>query len=275
MFVSNILLIMQSSFDIMEIKIILMFVGLIMSTNVALILVGLGLHYQQPTIMGINYAMAASNVFDKSNFSNPLKIDNKYFPLKPGTTMIYEGKSEEDLTRDVFVVTNDTKEIMGIPTRVVHDDGYVNREHEENTNDWFAQDDQGNVWYMGEYTTDLSNKGSHEGSWEAGVKGAKAGIVMETDPKVNDKYNQEFSKGVAEDKGTVLSLDEKITVPYGIFSNVLKTKDFSPLEPDIVENKYYAQNIGEIKAMNVKGESEVESLVQINGIGKSNSSDTN
>ncbi len=275
MFVSNILLIMQFTFDFMEIKLILMFVGLIMSTNVALILVGLGLHHQQPTIMGINYAMAASNVFDKSNFSNPLKIDNKYFPLKPGTTMIYEGKSEDEPTRDVFVVTNDTKEIAGITARVVHDDGYVKGEHEETTDDWFAQDDQGNVWYMGEYTTDLSNKGSHEGSWEAGVKGAEAGVIMETDPKVDDTYNQEFSKGVAEDKGTILSLDEKITVPYGTFSNVLKTKDFSALEPDIVENKYYAQNIGEIKAMSVKGESEVQSLVQINGTDKSNSSDTN
>ncbi len=120
---------------------------------------------------------AAPIVFDKSNFSSPLEIDNKYFPLKPGTTMIYEGKSEDGPTRDVFVVTNDTKEIMGITTRIIHDDGYVKGEHEETTNDWFAQDDQGNVWYMGEYTTDLSNKGSHEGSWEAGVKGAKAGIV--------------------------------------------------------------------------------------------------
>ena len=215
-----------------------------------------------------------SMIFDKSNFTNPLKIDNKYLPLKPGTTLIYEGKSDGDPTRDVFVVTNDTKEIMGIPTRVVHDDGYVKGEHEETTNDWFAQDDQGNVWYMGEYTTDLSNKGSHEGSWEAGVKGAKAGIVMEANPKINDKYNQEFSKGVAEDKGAVLSLDEKITVPYGNFSNVLKTKDFSALEPDTVENKYYAQNIGEVKALTVKGGAEVESLVQINGTGKINSSDT-
>jgi hypothetical protein len=98
---------------------------------------------------------------------------------------------------------------------------------------------------------------------------------MEANPKVGDTYNQEFLKGVAEDKGTVLSLDEKMTVPYGTFSNVLKTKDFSPLEPDIVENKYYAQNIGAIKALSVKGESEVESLVQINGTGNSSSSDTN
>ena len=97
---------------------------------------------------------------------------------------------------------------------------------------------------------------------------------MEANHKVEDAYNQEFLKGVAEDKGTILSSDEKVKVPYGTFSNVLKTKDFSPLEPDIIENKYYAQNIGEIKAMSIKGESDVESLVQINGTGKNNSSAT-
>jgi hypothetical protein len=214
--------------------------------------------------------------FNKTNFHDPLKIDNKYFPLKAGTTMIYEGKSDGDPTRDVFVVTNDTKEIMGITTRVVHDDAYVDEEHEETTNDWFAQDDQGNVWYMGEYTTDLTTKKNpHEGSWEAGVKGAKAGIIMEANPKVGDTYNQEFLKGVAEDKGTVLSLDEKMTVPYGTFSNVIKTEDINPLEPDIVENKYYAQDIGYIKGVKVKGESGVESLVQINGTDNSNTSNMN
>jgi len=222
------------------------------------------------TLMLISTAVggqAAIITFNKSNFHNPLKIDNKYFPLKPGTTMIYNGSSDGDPTRDVFAVSNETKEILGIPTRVIHDDGYVKDKHEEMTNDWFAQDDQGNIWYMGEFTTDLSNKKSHEGSWEAGVKGARAGIIMEAIPKVGDTYNQEFSKGVSEDKGSVLSLNEKVSVPYGSFSNVLKTKDFSPLEPKIVENKYYAQNIGEIKALNVKGEQEKETLIQINGTG--------
>lgn len=205
--------------------------------------------------------------FSKSNFHNPLKIDNKYLPLIPGTTKISNGTSDGDPTRDVVVVTNDTKEILGITVRVVHDDGYVKGKHTETTNDWFAQDDNGNVWYMGEFTTDLSNKGSHEGSWEAGVKGAKAGIVMEAEPKVGDTYNQEFAKGVAEDKGSVLSLNETVSVPYGSFSNVLKTKDFSPLEPDVVENKYYVQKIGEVKAVTVKGGSEEETLVQINSTG--------
>ena len=96
------------------------------------------------------------------------------------------------------------------------------------------------------------------------------GIVMQAEPKVGDTYNQEFAKGAAEDKGTILSSNEKLCVPYGCFSNVLKTKDFSPLEPDIVENKYYAQNIGEIKAISVKGESDAETLKQINGTGNNN-----
>jgi hypothetical protein len=238
-------------------------------TNTIFLLVTFGVIFVT-LMMLISYAVdgqAAIITFSKSNFHNPLKIDNKYFPLKPGTTMIYNGTSDGDPTRDIFAVTNQTKEILGIPTRVIHDDGYVKDKHEETTNDWFAQDDQGNVWYMGEFTTDLSNKKSHEGSWEAGVKGAKAGIIMEAVPKVGDTYNQEFSKGIAEDKGSVLSLNEKVSVPYGSFSNVLKTKDFSPLEPKIVENKYYAQNIGEIKALSVKGEQDEETLVQINGTG--------
>jgi hypothetical protein len=135
----------------------------------------------------------------------------------------------------------------------------------ESTLDWFAQDDNGNVWYFGEFTTDFSSGGSHEGSWQAGVKGAKAGIIMEAHPKVGDTYNQEVAKGVAEDKATVLSLNDKVCVPYGCFTHVLKTKEFTPLEPGIAENKFYAQNIGNIKALSVKGESEEQHLVQIKG----------
>ena len=215
----------------------------------------------------------AQNIaFDKSNFHDPLKIDNKYFPLKPGTVMIYEGTNEDGKsTRDIFTVTNDTKEIQGITTRVVNDSVFIEGELAEPTDDWYAQDDDGNVWYMGEDTTDLTNKKNpHEGSWEAGVKGARAGIVMLADPKVGDKYEQEFAKGEAEDQGEILSLDESVSVPYGTFSNVLKTKDFTNLEPDIEENKYYAQNIGTVKELLVKGGSEEQTLVQINGTSSDN-----
>jgi len=215
---------------------------------------------------------ALAITFNKSNFHDPLKIDNKYFPLKPGTIMIYNGTDEDGKSMsDIFTVTNDTKEIQGIITRVVNDSAFVEGDLVEPTADWFAQDDNGNVWYMGEFTTDLTNKKNpHEGSWEAGVKGARAGIIMLAEPKVGDTYEQEFAKGEAEDKGTVLSLNENVSVPYGSFSNVLKTKDFSNLEPDIVENKYYAQNTGEIKELIVKGGSEEMTLIQINGTGDNN-----
>ncbi len=215
-------------------------------------------------------AIAQTIAFDKSNFHDPLKIDNKYFPLKPGTVMIYEGTDEDGKsTRDVFTVTNDTKEIQGIATRVVNDSAFVEGDLEETTHDWFAQDDDGNVWYLGEFTTELPSE-SHKGSWEAGVKGAKAGIIMEAQPKVGDKYQQEEAKGEAEDGASVLSVDEEVCVPYGCFSNVLKTEDFNLLEPEILENKYYAQNIGEVKTLLVKGGSEEIALVQINGTGNNN-----
>jgi Bacterial Ig domain len=207
---------------------------------------------------------AAIPTFDKSNFQNSLKIDNKYFPLTPGTTYVYKGTSEDEPTRDVFTVTDKVKVILGINTRVVHDDAFVKGEHEESTDDWFAQDDEGTVWYFGEFTTDLTT-GSNEGSWEAGVKGAKPGIIMLAQPEVGDTYQQERAKGVAEDTGTILSLNEEVRVPYGSFSNVLKTEDFNPFEPDILENKFYAPDIGYIKAVQVKGGSDEEHLVQIKG----------
>ena len=208
---------------------------------------------------------AATFAFSKSNFHHPLKIDNKYFPLKPGTTFVYKGTKEGDPTRDTFEVTSKVKVIAGITTREIHDKLFTKGVLTESTQDWFAQDDNGNVWYFGEFTTDFSSGGSHEGSWQAGVKGAKAGIIMEAQPKVGDTYNQEVAKGVAEDKATVLSLNDKVCVTYGCFTHVLKTKEFTPLEPGKEENKFYAQNIGNIKALSVKGESEEQHLGQIKG----------
>jgi hypothetical protein len=208
---------------------------------------------------------AQTPAFDKSNFHDPLKIDNKYYPLKPGTIMSYNGTDEDGKpVQDIVTVTNDTKEVQGIPTRVVNDTVSVNGKLEETTNDWYAQDDKGNVWYMGEDTTDFTNKKNpHEGSWESGVKGAKGGLIMLAEPKAGITYDQEFAKGEAEDKATVLSLDNNATVPQGSYSNVIKTKEFSALEPDVVEQKYYAENIGDIKEKTVKGSQEGIELVEV------------
>ena len=207
---------------------------------------------------------AQTPAFDKSNFHDPLKIDNKFFFFKPGAVMIYNGTDEEGKPdRDVITVTNITKDIQGISTRAVNDTEWVEGKLVETTNDWYAQDDKGNVWYMGEDTTDFTNKKNpHEGSWQAGVKGGEGGIIMLAEPKVGVTYDQELAKGVAEDKATVLSLNNNLTVPYGSFSNVLKTKEFSPLEPDVSENKYYAANVGDLKEK-TKGSKEGIELVQI------------
>ncbi len=254
----------------MENKLILTFVTLITLIVSVLIVASLGSFSQQPTGIGVNYVVAASKVqaqtpaLDTSNFHDPLKIDNKYYSLKPGTILTYKGTDEEgNSMRDIVTVTNDTKEVQGIPTRVVNDTVFVEGKLVETTNDWYAQDDKGNVWYMGEDTTDFTEKNPHEGSWESGVKGAKAGLIMLAEPKVGTTYDQEFAKDVAEDKATVLSLDDNVTVPYGSYSNVIKTKEFSALEPDVVEQKYYADNVGDIKEKTLKGSKEGIELVEV------------
>ncbi|MGE5250332.1 MAG: hypothetical protein ACM3QS_08980 [Bacteroidota bacterium] len=198
-------------------------------------------------------------------FSHPLQINNRYFPLVPGTTYVYEGTDEHKRSYEEFVVTARSKTVMGIETRVIRDTNWVNGKIVEQTLDWFAQDDAGNVWYFGEYSTQYKNGKviGHEGSWKAGVNGARPGIVMQGNPQVGDTYKQERAPGIAEDTATVLSLNESLCVPLNCYSHVLKTKEFSPLEPDVIELKYYAPGIGLIKSMLAEGGEEVSELVKI------------
>ena len=200
--------------------------------------------------------------FDRHDFPNSLNIDNKYFPLKPGTTFTYQGTKDGERASDKFVVTDKTKVILGVTTRVVHDTAYLNGKVSEVTDDWFAQDEDGNVWYLGEFTTEVET-GSHEGSWQAGVNGAKPGIIMKAQPKVGDSYYQEFLRGVAEDQARVVKTNASVCVPYGCFNNVLVTEDFTALDPDVLDHKFYAPGIGEIKEERVQGGSEVIELVNI------------
>jgi hypothetical protein len=171
-------------------------------------------------------------------------IDNKYFPLKPGTAFVYEGNTE----RDVMTVTHDTKQIMGVKCVVVDDRATQNGELIEGTFDWYAQDKEGKVWYFGEDTKEYKNGKvtSTEGSWEAGVNGAKPGIIMQAHPKVGQSYRQEYYKGHAEDMAKVISLNDSIRVPYGSFDHVLVTKEWTPLQPGYVEHKYYAPGVGQV-----------------------------
>lgn len=192
-------------------------------------------------------------------------VDNQYFPLIPGTKFIYEGETEDGTERNEVYVTDQIKEILDIPCIVVRDRVWVDDELIEETFDWYAQDKDGNVWYFGEDSKEYEDGEleSREGSWEAGVDGAKPGIIMEANPQVGDSYRQEYYEDEAEDMGEVLSLNESVSVTYGSYENCLKTKDFTPLEPDVIEHKYYAPGVGFVLEIMVEGGSERIELVEI------------
>ena len=200
---------------------------------------------------------------DPAKFSD--QVTNRYFPLTPGTTYVYEGTKDGAAQRDEFTVTRDTKTILGVRCVVVHhvvtEDGNL----VEDTFDWHAQDNEGNVWYFGEDSKEYENGKvtSTKGSWEAGVDGAQPGIVMEAAPKVGDSYRQEYYRGEAEDMARVLKTSESTTVSAGSYQGVVITEDFTPLEPDVVEHKYFAPGVGFVKGSMVKGGSEEIELVKI------------
>ena len=182
-------------------------------------------------------------------------VDNPYLPYLPGTRWIYENASSAGRERIVVTVTDRTRMVQGVRTTVVRDtvtDG--KGELVADTYDWFAQDTSGNVWYFGEDTTAyVDGKPSKQGSWEAGVDGAQAGIVMLADPRPGDTYQQEFYAGEAEDRAEVLAVDAKTGVPFGSYSNMVKTADTTPLEPEVEEHKYYAEGVGFVYEEKVRG----------------------
>jgi hypothetical protein len=192
-------------------------------------------------------------------------IDNPYWPMAPGNHWVYrEVDSEGGQKRVEVTVTKKTRAIMGIEARVVHDVVTEDGDLVEDTYDWYAQDADGNVWYLGEDTKEYEHGKvkSTEGSWEAGVDGAQAGVVMPAAPRVGMKYRQEYYLGEAEDRGEILSLTEKAMVPFGSFEQVLMTKDTTPLDSKILEHKFYARGIGPVLAISLSGGSDREELVR-------------
>jgi len=181
---------------------------------------------------------------DPANFVEG--IDNPWLPYLPGTTWVYEGETEDGLERIVVEVTGDTREIMGVECTVVRDRVYLDGELIEDTFDWYAQDLDGNVWYFGEITFELEDEEivSLEGSWEGGRDGAWPGIVMMAVPDVGDYYRQEMLLGEAEDMGEVLALDASVSTEFGDYEGCVQTRDFTPIEPDALEYKYYAYGVG-------------------------------
>jgi hypothetical protein len=184
-------------------------------------------------------------------------IDNAWWPMKPGNHWAYrEGDQRIDVT-----VTSRTRRILGIDARVVHDLATEDGKVVEDTFDWYAQDEDGNVWYLGEDTKEYAEgEVSTEGSWQAGVDGAQPGVVLPGDPQVGQAYRQEHYAGHAEDRAKVLALDAHATAPYGSFDGALLTEETTPLEPGLVERKYYARNVGPVLAVTVKGGADREEL---------------
>ncbi len=185
-------------------------------------------------------------VINPADFSS--KVDNKFFKLTPGKKMTYESAGPDGKEKIEVYVMDKTETIAGIKAVVVWDRVWVDGDLKENTMDWYAQDKEGNVWYLGEDTYELENGKitTTAGTWKTGVNGAKPGIIMEANPKVGDSYYQEYYKGEAEDRADVLSVNEKVSVKAGSFENCIKTYDYTPLNLKSKEHKYYCSQIGDI-----------------------------
>jgi hypothetical protein len=189
---------------------------------------------------------------DPADFTT--KIDNPYWPMVPGSRWIYrEGEQ-----RIVVTVLRETRMVAGVEARVVHDIVREKGQLVEDTFDWYAQDKRGNIWYLGENTKEYENGrvSSTAGSWEYGVDGAQAGIIMAAKPKAGLHYRQEYLKGEAEDEGEVVSTSEHAKVPAGFFRDLLMTRDTTQLEPRRVEYKFYAKGVGEVVALSPGGDNE-------------------
>jgi hypothetical protein len=194
------------------------------------------------------------------------KITNPYWPMRPGSRWVYrETDSEGAKQRVVVTVTDRTKLIAnGVTARVVHDAVTEDGKPVEITDDWYAQDRAGNIWYLGEATTEYENgkPTSTAGSFEAGVNGAQPGVVMPAHPRPGLRYRQEYLKGEAEDRARIVSLREKAEVPAGYYKRALMTRDINPLEPRVLEFKFYARGVGPVLAVSVSGGSDREELVR-------------
>jgi len=201
---------------------------------------------------------------DPANFTTT--IDNPWLPFVPGTVMTYRGTKDGEPGVETFTVTAKTKVISGVTCVVIDDRLTLSGVLEEKTFDYYVQDLAGNVWYFGEDTQELNEKGkvvSTEGTWHAGVDGAVPGIFMPAEPKVGDTFQQEFYKGHAEDNFQILALSAAVKVPFGSFNDALQTKEWTPLEPDVLDNKFYVRGVGEVKEASVKGPVERLELVKV------------
>ncbi len=194
------------------------------------------------------------------------RIDNPWFPLKPGTVYVYRGVKDRKQARDVLTVTHRTRMIKGIRATVIDDRTYLRGRLGERTTDWYAQDRAGNVWYLGEKTATLDARGrvtSTDGTWLTGVRGARPGIYMPASPRVGQTGEQEYYKGHAEDHFKVLSLSVRVHTAGASSRHALLTQETTPLEPGVVDHKIYVRGVGTVKEEAVKGGRERFVLVSV------------
>ena len=214
------------------------------------------------TVVAVTSALTAAG--NASHFS--AKVTNPYFPLPMGTTLRYRGSDEGKPTTEVFTITHRVKTILGAPCVVLRDKLYTRGRLSEDTTDWYSQAADGTVWYFGEDTRTIDSKGrtvSREGTWQAGVHGARQGIFMPAHPKVGQSFQQEVYKGHAEDHFRIVDLNGSVTTPYRSFKHVLITRETTPLEPGVLDAKWYARGIGTVREKTLKGGSETNELVSV------------
>jgi hypothetical protein len=192
------------------------------------------------------------------------RVDNPWFPLKPGSFWRYRGQKEGVPMTDIVRIAKGTKRILGVRTTVVHDTVLIHGRPEEETFDYYAQDRHGNVWYFGEDTKELNSRGkvvSREGSFRAGRDGARPGLFFPGHPKVGVSARQEFFKGHAEDHFRVIDRRATVSVPFVTTRHSVRTREWTPLEPGVVDNKYYVHGVGTVREFAVKGPVEKLRLV--------------
>jgi len=208
--------------------------------------------------------LAGSGLATTASAFSPVAT-NRWFPLEPGMRWEYRGVKDGRPMREIVRVTAHVERVAGVPCATVDDRAWVDGKLAERTTDWYTQDAHGTVWYYGERTAELDRRGrvvSREGSWRAGVAGARPGVFMPATPRVGAAFAQEHFAGHAEDHFRVVSLHASATVPFGGFrATALETREWTPLEPGVRDGKWYAAGIGVVREAAIRGPVEHAELV--------------
>jgi hypothetical protein len=193
--------------------------------------------------------------FERTNFDNSTTVDNKWFPLEPGEHSVFEGSAIDDgeriSRRVVTTVTDLSKEINGVDSVIVWERDYNEGELVEAELGFFAQDNYGNVWHMGEYPEEYE-EGEFDKApgWLAGSKGATAGIAMRAEPRLGTpSYAQGYAPPPINwvDRGRVYKVGQKTCVPVDCYEDVLVIEEFERNRPGAYQLKYYAPGVGDVR----------------------------